>query len=139
MVRKPDPLLRTKGFRKAEASLKLEGMDPAGTPLYESIKKRIIDGEITYEQGRADILAHYSGVAIAESATVDEILQEEFLTPLNMSHEALALMMDVSCQVIEDIICGRRRLTAAEACRLAEIFGTDEDFWSNLQALSDRR
>lgn len=137
MAMTPDPRLRTEGFRKAEASLKLEGMDPAGTPLYESIKKRIIDGEITYEQGRAEILAHYSGIANTEPATVDEILQDEFLTPLNMSHEALAQAMGVSCQVIEDIICGRRRLTAAEASGLAEIFGTDEDFWSNLQMLSN--
>ena len=30
--------LRLTGFRKAEASLRLEGMDPSGTPLYESVK-----------------------------------------------------------------------------------------------------
>ena len=34
-------------------------MDPAGTQLYENIKERVISGDITYEQGRADILAHY--------------------------------------------------------------------------------
>ncbi|HHA1866172.1 TPA: antitoxin VbhA family protein [Enterobacter ludwigii] len=59
MTRSPDLRQRTEGFRKAEASLRLEGMDPAGTPLYENIKKRIISGDITYEQGRAEILAHY--------------------------------------------------------------------------------
>ncbi|HFN3634696.1 Uncharacterised protein [Enterobacter hormaechei] len=59
MTRSPDPRQRTEGFRKAEASLRLEGMDPVGTPLYENIKKRIISGDITYEQGRAEILAHY--------------------------------------------------------------------------------
>ena len=47
------------GFRKAEASLRLEGMDPSGTPLYESVKARILSGEITYGEGRAEILAHY--------------------------------------------------------------------------------
>jgi hypothetical protein len=31
--------LRLTGFRKAEASLRLEGMDPSGTPLYESVKR----------------------------------------------------------------------------------------------------
>ena len=36
---------------KAEASLRLEGMDPSGTPLYKSVKARIISGELTYEQG----------------------------------------------------------------------------------------
>ncbi|MCV5191375.1 antitoxin VbhA family protein, partial [Escherichia coli] len=58
MARSPDPRQRTEGFRKAEASLRLEGMDPAGTQLYENIKERVISGDITYEQGRADILAH---------------------------------------------------------------------------------
>lgn len=51
--------LRVDGFRKAEASLRLEGMDPSGTPLYESVKARILSGEITYGEGRAEILAHY--------------------------------------------------------------------------------
>ena len=50
--------LRLTGFRKAEASLRLEGMDPSGTPLYESVKARLLSGEITYE-GRAEILAHH--------------------------------------------------------------------------------
>ncbi|WP_172942917.1 antitoxin VbhA family protein [Escherichia coli] len=58
MARSPDPRQRTEGFRKAAASLRLEGMDPAGTPLYENIKERVISGDITYEQGRAEILAH---------------------------------------------------------------------------------
>ena len=51
--------LRVDGFRKAEASLRLEGMDPSGTPFYESVKARILSGEITYGEGRAEILAHY--------------------------------------------------------------------------------
>lgn len=51
MSRTPDSRLRHEGFRKAEASLRLEGMDPSGTPLYESVKARIISGELTYEQG----------------------------------------------------------------------------------------
>lgn len=136
MAKLPDPQLRAEGFRKAEASLKLEGMDPSGTSLYESIKARIIAGDLTYEQGRSEIMAHYTAVAGAVTVTIGDVITEEFLTPLSMSHEALAQAMGVSCQVIEDIICGRRRLTAAEASGLAEIFGTDEDFWSNLQMLS---
>ena len=51
--------LRVDGFRKAEASLRLEGMDPSGTPLYESVKARILSGELTYGEGRDEILAHY--------------------------------------------------------------------------------
>ena len=44
MARSPDPRQRTEGFRKAEASLRLEGMDPAGTPLYENIKGGLFPG-----------------------------------------------------------------------------------------------
>lgn len=51
--------LRLTGFRKAEASLRLEGMDPCGTPLYESVKARLLSGEITYDEGRAEILAYH--------------------------------------------------------------------------------
>jgi len=39
--------LRLTGFRKAEASLRLEGMDPSGMPLYESVKARLLSGDIT--------------------------------------------------------------------------------------------
>ena len=34
-------------------------MDPSGTQLYESVKARILSGEITYGEGRDEILAHY--------------------------------------------------------------------------------
>jgi len=54
---------RIDGFRKAEASLKLEGMDPSGSPLYESVKARIISGEITYEQGKAEISSYHKARA----------------------------------------------------------------------------
>lgn len=46
---------RREGFRKAEASLRLEGMDPSGVPRYECLKTRIISGETSYEQGRGVI------------------------------------------------------------------------------------
>ena len=45
---------RREGFRKAEASLRLEGMDPSGVPRYECLKTRIISGETSYEQGGND-------------------------------------------------------------------------------------
>ncbi|EBO8575931.1 hypothetical protein EP081_23775 [Salmonella enterica subsp. enterica serovar Derby] len=51
--------LRVDRFRKAEASLRLEGMAPSGTPLYESVKARILSGDITFDEGRAEIRAHY--------------------------------------------------------------------------------
>ncbi|EMW3787002.1 HigA family addiction module antidote protein [Salmonella enterica] len=135
MSKTPDSRLRNEGFRKAEASLRLEGMDPSGTPLYESIKARIISGELTYEQGRSEIFAHYTKSDTAGPVTVGEMLTEEFLKPLNMSNDELAEAMGICKQYIDDIICGLRRLTDDEARVLATIFRTDEDFWSNLDAL----
>ncbi|HBS2769836.1 TPA: HigA family addiction module antidote protein [Klebsiella quasipneumoniae subsp. similipneumoniae] len=139
MSKTPDSRLRNEGFRKAEASLRLEGMDPSGTPLYESIKARIISGELTYEQGRSEIFAHYTKSDTAGPVTVGEMLTEEFLKPLNMSNDELAEATGISRQDVEDIICGMRRLSDDEARVLAGIFGTDEDFWSNLQILQDRK
>ena len=135
----PDSQLRIEGFRKAEASLRLEGMDPSGKPLYESIKARIISGDLTYEQGRSEILAYYTKADTAGPVTVGEMLAEEFLKPLNMSNDELAEAMGSCKQYIDDILCGLRRLTDDEARVLAAIFGTDEDFWSNLQKLQDRK
>ncbi|WP_252148512.1 antitoxin VbhA family protein [Escherichia coli] len=84
MSRTPYTRLRIEGFRKAEASLRLEGMDPSGTPLYESIKARIISGDLTYEQGRSEILAYYTKADTAGPVTVGEMLTEEFLKPLRV-------------------------------------------------------
>lgn len=137
MSRTPYTRLRIEGFRKAEDSLRLEGMDPSGTPLYESVKARIISGDLTYEQGRSEIFAYYTKVDTAGPVTVGEMLAEEFLKPLNMSHEELAESMGVSLQDVGDIICGRRRLNDNEGRLLAGMFGTDEDFWSNLQKSRD--
>jgi addiction module HigA family antidote len=114
-------------------------MDPSGTPLYESIKARIISGELTSEQGCSEILAYYTKADTAGPATVGETLVEEFLKPLSMSHDELAQAMGVSLQDVGDIICGQRRLNANEECLLAGMFGTDEDFWCNLRTLQDQQ
>ncbi|WOA54856.1 antitoxin VbhA family protein [Dickeya solani] len=50
---------RIKGFEKAEASLFLSGQDPRGLPLYELIKKKIINGELTYEEAKLKILNYH--------------------------------------------------------------------------------
>lgn len=57
-----------------------------------------------------------------------EILTEEFLKPLNISHDELAQAMGVSPQDVEGVISGMRRLRDDEARVLVKIFGTDEDF-----------
>jgi len=51
--------LRLAGFRKAEASLRLEGMYPSGTPLYESVKALLLSGELTFDDARTEIMAYY--------------------------------------------------------------------------------
>ncbi|EPY9600734.1 HigA family addiction module antitoxin [Escherichia coli] len=100
---------------------------------------RIISGDLTYEQGRSEILAYYTKADTAGPVTVGEMLTEEFLKPLSMSHDELAEAMGICRQDIEDIIYGMRRLRDDEARVLADIFGTDEDFWSNLQKLQGRK
>ncbi len=56
--------LRLTGFRKAEASLRLEGMDPSGPPLYESVKTRILSGDITFDEGVSLDIENYCTVSL---------------------------------------------------------------------------
>jgi addiction module HigA family antidote len=66
-----------------------------------------------------------------------EILAEEFLAPLELSANALALALRVPANRIGAIIRGRRAVTADTALRLARFFGTSAEFWMNLQAMHD--
>jgi len=66
-----------------------------------------------------------------------EILREEFLVPLNMSADALALELKVAAPRINDIVRERRAVTPNTALRLARYFGTTPDFWLNLQTAYD--
>lgn len=66
-----------------------------------------------------------------------EILQEEFLEPLEISQYRLAKAIDVPQTRIGEITAGRRGITADTALRLAKFFGTSENFWMNLQASYD--
>lgn len=66
-----------------------------------------------------------------------EILQEEFLQPLEISQYRLAKAIDVPQTRVSEIIAGRRGITADTALRLAKFFGTSEHFWMNLQASYD--
>ena len=63
-----------------------------------------------------------------------EILQEEFLLPMNISQNALARAAGVPPRRINEIVLGKRRITADTALRLAKVFGTSEGFWLGLQA-----
>ena len=71
--------------------------------------------------------------------TVGEILQEEFLQPLEMTPYRLAKELRVATSSVLDIIHGRRRVSVDMALRLSRFFGTTERFWLNLQNEIDIR
>ena len=65
------------------------------------------------------------------------MLREEFLVPLGMSQNALAMKIRVPATRIGDIIHGRRAITPDTALRLARFFGNSPEFWMNLQQMYD--
>ena len=62
-----------------------------------------------------------------------EVLLEEFLRPMELSQNRVALDMGVSVRRINEIVRGKRRMTADTALRLARFFGTSPQFWLGLQ------
>ena len=66
-----------------------------------------------------------------------EILAEEFLTPLGITQHRLAVAIGVSPRRINEIVHGKRGITADTALRLARYFGSSDQFWMNLQARFD--
>ena len=68
-----------------------------------------------------------------------EILREEFMKPLGLSANALALALRVPATRIGDILRAEkpRTVTADTAIRLARYFGTSPEFWLNLQSAYD--
>ena len=68
-----------------------------------------------------------------------EILREEFLVPLHLSANALAIALGVPAPRINDIARERRGVTADTALRLERYFGTSAEFWMGLQADYDLR
>ena len=66
-----------------------------------------------------------------------EILMEEFLEPLQISQNRLAVAIGVPRRRINEIVHGKRRITADTALRLARYFGTTDRFWLNLQTRFD--
>jgi len=63
-----------------------------------------------------------------------EILLLEFLEPLGLSQYRLAKELKVPPRRINEIVLGKRGITADTAIRLAKRFGTSEQFWMGLQA-----
>ena len=68
-----------------------------------------------------------------------EILLEEFMKPLGISQNPLAGDIDVPPARINDIVHGRRAITADTALRLGKYFGTSAELWTGLQVDYDPR
>lgn len=66
-----------------------------------------------------------------------EILAEEFLDPLGLTQYRLAMDLSVPPRRINEIVLGKRGITADTALRLARYFKTTEQFWLNLQSHFD--
>ena len=66
-----------------------------------------------------------------------EILLEEFLEPLGISQYRLAKDISVPARRINEIVHGKRSITADTALRLSRYFGLSDRFWLNLQARYD--
>jgi len=62
-----------------------------------------------------------------------EILFEEFLKPMNLSQNKIALAIRVPARRINEIVLGKRRISADTALRLAKYFGNSAQFWLGLQ------
>jgi len=66
-----------------------------------------------------------------------EVLLEEFLKPMDMSQNRLAMNLGVPARRINEIVLQKRKITADTALRLAKFYGTTAEFWTGLQAQYD--
>ncbi len=73
------------------------------------------------------------------NVTPGEVLNEEFLKPLNISAYKLARETRLPITRITEILKGRRRITADTALRLSKFFGNSAQFWLGLQMEYDLR
>ncbi len=62
-----------------------------------------------------------------------EMLREEFLAPMGLTQQELAVGIHVPYQRVNELVNGRRGVTPSTALRLSKFFGVSPDFWLNLQ------
>ncbi|MGK7875618.1 MAG: HigA family addiction module antitoxin [Xenococcaceae cyanobacterium] len=62
-----------------------------------------------------------------------EVLQKDFLEPMNLTQRELASRIHVPYQRVNELVNARRGITPSTALRLAKFFGNSPDFWLNLQ------
>ena len=65
------------------------------------------------------------------------VLAEDFLKAMNLSQDRLAKGISISPRRIEEIVHGKRPITADTALRLGKFFGVEAQFWINLQSHYD--
>jgi addiction module HigA family antidote len=88
------------------------------------------------DAGRVDLEDVTTGKRVPP-AHPGEILRHDFLEPMGLSVYALANAIKVPRSRVNDIVRGRRAITANSALRLARYFGATPEFWINLQAHYD--
>jgi antitoxin HigA-1 len=66
-----------------------------------------------------------------------EVLLEEFIKPMNLSQNRLAIDIGVDARRINEIVLGKRSVTADTALRLGRFFGNSPQFWLGLQTQYD--
>ena len=74
-----------------------------------------------------------------ETPSIGEILQEEFMIPMGLSAYKLALDIKVPVSRIQDILHGRRKITADTSLRLAKLFGVSDAYFLDMQNEIDIR
>lgn len=88
------------------------------------------------DKGRVDFKDVTTGKRIPPTHPGD-ILRADFLEPMGVSVYALAKAIKAPRSRVNDIVLGRRAISADTALRLARYFGTTPEFWINLQAHYD--
>jgi len=63
-----------------------------------------------------------------------EVLLEEYIRPLGLTQATLAKELDISTNRLNELVRGKREITADTALRLARRFETSPEFWMNLQS-----
>lgn len=74
-----------------------------------------------------------------ETPSIGEILQEEFMVPMGLSAYKLAQDIKVPVSRIQDILHGRRKITADTSFRLAKLFGVSDSYFLDMQNEIDMR
>src|SRR5512146_2422114 len=66
-----------------------------------------------------------------------EVLLEEFIKPMKLSQNRIAIDIGVDARRINEIVLGKRAITADTALRLSRFFGNSPQFWMGLQTQYD--